>query len=92
MPRDVGFRANGADCSHSWAARGSPSLNTLWSMSPSLQAWPGSHTASETTGSIRGRVLVFDMGGGTLDVALLQVDTTSGDHGEISVSGLSRYQ
>lgn len=48
-------------------------------------AWVSHRTREENT-PVRGRLLVFDMGGGTLDVALLQVDTTSGDHsGEISV-------
>lgn len=48
-------------------------------------AWV-SHRIREHDKQVKGRLLVFDMGGGTLDVALLQVDTTSGDHsGEISV-------
>lgn len=48
-------------------------------------AWV-SHRLREHDKQVKGRLLVFDMGGGTLDVALLQVDTTSGDHsGEISV-------
>lgn len=48
-------------------------------------AWV-SHRIREHDSQVKGRLLVFDMGGGTLDVALLQVDTTSGDHaGEISV-------
>jgi molecular chaperone DnaK (HSP70) len=34
---------------------------------------------------VRGRVLVFDMGGGTLDVALLDVEATPGRTPEISV-------
>lgn len=46
-------------------------------------AWV-SHRVRDHREVIRGRLLVFDMGG-TLDIALLQVDTTSGDHGEISV-------
>lgn len=48
-------------------------------------AWV-SHRIREHDDQVKGRLLVFDMGGGTLDVALLQVDTTSGEHsGEISV-------
>jgi molecular chaperone DnaK (HSP70) len=48
-------------------------------------AWLSSQLR-EQGAQVKGRLLVFDMGGGTLDVALLQVDTTSGDHsGEISV-------
>lgn len=48
-------------------------------------AWLSSQLR-EHAAQVKGRLLVFDMGGGTLDVALLQVDTTSGDHsGEISV-------
>lgn len=48
-------------------------------------AWV-SHRIREHDKQVKGRLLVFDMGGGTLDVALLQVDTTSGEHsGEISV-------
>lgn len=47
-------------------------------------AWV-SYRVREHREKIRGRVLVFDMGGGTLDIALLQVDTGSGLHGEISV-------
>lgn len=48
-------------------------------------AWV-SHRTREHRERVKGRLLVFDMGGGTLDVALLQVDTASGDNsGEISV-------
>jgi molecular chaperone DnaK (HSP70) len=45
-----------------------------------------SHHLRERPAEVKGRLLVFDMGGGTLDVALLQVDSTFGEHsGEISV-------
>lgn len=45
-----------------------------------------SHRVRDHSNAVRGRVLVFDMGGGTLDVALLHTDTKSGRNGgEISV-------